>query len=129
MQGRDKELLIKNWLLKSDEAMDDAKIAVGNNRLSTTQNRLYYAIFYAISALAQKYGFATSKHGQLLGWFNREFIKTNKVEEKYGKLYIKTFDNRQRSDYTITFQPDKQALISDIHDTEEFIKVIKQLAE
>ena len=114
MQDRDKELLIKNWFLKSSEALEDARISLKNNRLSMTQNRLYYAIFYAVSALAQKNGFITAKHGQLLGWFNREFIKTGKVENKYGKLYTSCFDNRHRSDYTVEFIPDKESLIADI---------------
>lgn len=58
--------------------------------LSTALNRLYYAIFYAVAALAQKFNFITSKHSQLLGWFNREFIKTGKLILCMGN-YIENF--------------------------------------
>lgn len=129
MQDEQKEILIKNWLLKSDEAMADAKANLEQNRLTTTQNRLYYAIFYAVSSLGQKLGFVTSKHGQLLGWFNREYVKPGKVEHRFGKLYAKCFDNRQRNDYMFTFKPKKEVLLNEIKEAEQFIKVIKELAQ
>jgi uncharacterized protein (UPF0332 family) len=121
--------LIKNWLLKSDEAMVDAKLTLEQDRLSNTQNRLYYAIFYAVSGLGQKLGFVTSKHAQLLGWFNREFLKTGKIDIKYGKLYKKCYNDRQKNDYTFTFKPKKEVLLDDISEAEEFINVIKELAQ
>jgi len=127
MPDRNKKLLINNWLLKSDEAFENAKEIIKQDMLSVVQNRLYYAIFYAVMGLAKLNNFTTAKHGQLIGWFNREFIKTNKIDIKYGKLYRKIFDNRQKSDYTFTFKPDKEVLLKDIEEVKEFIKIIKQL--
>ena len=37
-------------------------------------NRIYYGLYYAVTALAIKHRFETSKHLQLIGWFNKEFI-------------------------------------------------------
>lgn len=127
MPDRNKKLLINNWLLKSDEALENAKEIIKQDMLPVVQNRLYYAIFYAVMGLAKLNNFTTSKHGQLIGWFNREFIKTNKIDIKYGKLYRKVFDNRQKSDYTFTFKPDKEVLLNDIEEVKEFTKIIKQL--
>jgi len=39
-------------------------------------NRIYYGLFYIITALSLKYEFSTSKHQQLIGWFNKTFIKS-----------------------------------------------------
>ncbi|OGI00395.1 MAG: hypothetical protein A2Y25_02270 [Candidatus Melainabacteria bacterium GWF2_37_15] len=123
----DKEILINNWLLKSDESFEDAKINIDNNRLSNAQNRVYYAVFYAVSALAQKLGFITSKHNQLRAWFNREFVKTKQVDNRYSKIYTKLFDNRHKSDYTFSFKPTKQTIQEELKEAQEFIQVIKQL--
>ena len=50
-------------------------------------------------ALALKYKFDTSKHGQLIGWFNKTFIKNGFIERRYGKILREAFDFRQQGDY------------------------------
>jgi len=123
---QDNEILIKNWLSKSKETLQSAEKNVEINELATAQNRLYYAVFYAVSALAQKNNFATSKHSQLKGWFSREFIKTNRLDKKYGKLYFKLFESRQKSDYTFTYKPDKENLITNLSLVKKFIEEIEK---
>ena len=123
---QDNEILIENWLTKSKEALNAAKKTIEINELSTAQNRLYYAAFYAVSALAQKKGFATSKHSQLKGWFTREFIKTSVIEQRFGNLYFKLFEFRQKSDYTFSFKPQKDKLIKNLELVKEFIEEIEK---
>jgi uncharacterized protein (UPF0332 family) len=76
--------------------------------LHAAENRIYYSIFYLVSALALKNDFSTSKHGQLLGWFNKNYVKTGIVPSSVGKIYADAFANRQESDYQdfITLQLD-----------------------
>ncbi|VEN74433.1 conserved hypothetical protein [Candidatus Desulfarcum epimagneticum] len=56
-------------------------------------------MFYAVSALGTRHGFATSKHGQLIGWFNKEFIKTGVFKRNYGKTLRDAFEIRKQGDY------------------------------
>lgn len=41
----------------------------------------------------------------MIGWFNQTFIKTHKIEIKYGKIIRDSFKNRSDGDYApfITF--------------------------
>jgi uncharacterized protein (UPF0332 family) len=128
MQGN-KDILITNWLFKSDEALNSTEKNIEINELYTAQNRLYYALFYAVSSLAQKNGFATSKHSQLKGWFNREYIKTNKFQQEYGELYFDLYEARQKSDYAFNFKPQKELLISDLEKVKEFIEILRKELE
>ncbi len=50
-------------------------------------------------ALALKYRFETSKHQQLIGWFNKTFIKDEIIERKYNRILRDVYKNRMRSDY------------------------------
>ncbi|MFH0702163.1 MAG: HEPN domain-containing protein [bacterium] len=122
-----KAFLVKNWIEKAEEAHKATIKAIEINELAMAQNRLYYAIFYTVSALAQRRGFITSKHGQLLGWFNKEFIKTGIINRETGRIYRKAFDLRQKSDYEITFKPNKEELENMIKDSREFIEEIKNI--
>ena len=47
----DKKIFIENYLDKSKEALIDAEVTINNDRLNNAQNRIYYAIFYAVMAL------------------------------------------------------------------------------
>jgi uncharacterized protein (UPF0332 family) len=46
-----------------------------NNLYIPAINRIYYSMFYAIQALLVLTESSFSKHGQVKGCFNREFIK------------------------------------------------------
>jgi len=76
--------------------------------LSVAVNRIYYGIFYSLTALALKYEYQSSKHFQLMGWFNQNFIKTSLIEVKYGKILRDAFKNRSDGDYApfILFEKD-----------------------
>lgn len=128
MQGN-KDILITNWLFKCEEALKSTKKIIEIDELYTAQNRLYYILFYATSALAQKNGFATSKHSQLKGWFNREYIKTNKFKQEWGKFYYKLYEYRQKSDYAFDFKPKRELLISDFEKAQEFVELVRKEIE
>jgi len=67
----DKDELIKYRIERAKETIQEAELSLKNKSLHLAQNRIYYSIFYIISALALKNNFSTSKHVQLLGWFNK----------------------------------------------------------
>lgn len=56
----DKEAIIKYRLERSKMTINEAKIAIENNQLFLAENRIYYSIFYIVSALAIKNNFSTS---------------------------------------------------------------------
>lgn len=76
--------LIALRLHQAKETIDDVTFLIHNKRLVIAVNRIYYGMFYALLALALHYDFKTSKHAQLIGWFNKEFIKTEKIEIRYS---------------------------------------------
>lgn len=121
-----KDILIKQSFDKADEAIESAKLNLENNHLSTAQNRIYYAIFYSVLALGYSREFVTSKHGQLLGWFNRVFIYEEKLfSPQLTAIYKESFENRNKSDYQLTWKPDKNELIKSIELANDFIQAIR----
>lgn len=121
-----KEILVANSILKSKEALDDAKYALADSRLSVAQNRIYYAIFYSVMALGYLNDFITSKHSQLLGWFNKKFIFESKIfsDELYA-IYKTAYENRMKSDYEFTYKPDKELVNKSFEDAHEFVNTVE----
>ena len=79
----DREALIQRRTDKAREALNDAGFLASDGRGTAAVNRIYYAVFHALSALALRYSFSTSKHRQIIGWFNKEFVKSSDESIKF----------------------------------------------
>ncbi len=98
-----KNILVKNGLDKSKQALSDAEYGFKDGRNDLVLNRLYYAIFYSVLALGYNDGFITSKHPKLMGWFNKKYIYENKIfDKRMNEIYKTAYINRQESDYDIS---------------------------
>ncbi len=121
-----KQTLINAAIKKSHDAIYAAEYNFKNGFYSTSQNRLYYAIFYIVTALAYKDNFITSKHSQLMSWFNKRYIYDKKIfNSRLFKIYKETFSCRQKSDYDFLYEINEEELADSINDTKEFIQDIE----
>lgn len=120
-------LLFRNSLVKCRQAFSDAAFSIQGQRKQNALNRMYYAIFYAALALGYKHSFVTSKHTQLMGWFNKKFIYQEKVfPEIMVKIYKEAFMNRQEADYEMLTASEMTMDQVTIHfnDCEFFLKTV-----
>jgi uncharacterized protein len=90
---------IKHRLSRSLQALDDAECLLGRGSDTAAVNRVYYAVFYAASALLLSEGHASSKHSGVLSLFNRLWVKTGRLPRTMGSFYVTMFDRRQKGDY------------------------------
>lgn len=100
MSSFSKQDYITYRLERAAETLDEAQMLFEGSHFSGAVNRLYYAMFYVVNALALSNGFSTSSHAQLRGYFNRELVKTGKVAFAFGKAYNLASENRTKGDYT-----------------------------
>ncbi len=99
MDTDDREKLCQYRLQQAKDTVLEAELLTEHRKYRAAVNRIYYGIFYSLSALATRYGFDTSKHGRLIGWFNKEFIKTGIFDQSFGKILRDAFELRNQGDY------------------------------
>ena len=94
---------------KAKETLQDGKILLEAKRFSSAVNRIYYALFYAVTALLLTKGLSSAKHGGVMALFNEHFVKTGKIPVESGRFYSRMFEFRQKSDYGdfVTFEETK----------------------
>jgi len=92
---------IQYRLARSEEIFQDAELLAENKRWRSCINRLYYSSFHLISALMFLDGFTPKSHDGLKTKFLQHYIKTNKIDVEFGKLYSRLIDWRQESDYSV----------------------------
>jgi uncharacterized protein (UPF0332 family) len=90
-------------------------------------NRIYYSMFYALSALAISEGFTSGKHGQLIGWFNKHFVKTGIVDSRYSRMISRSFSKRMDGDYEDYTEFAETEVRGMLPELDEFITEIEKL--
>lgn len=108
IEEKDRQTLIAYRIEKAKNALEDARFLFENNKLHLAVNRVYYGVFYVLSALALKKRFQTRKHQQLIGWFNKNYIKEGIIDKKYGQFVHKAYDERSQADYADYVEFDKE---------------------
>ncbi len=104
-----KRELIEYRIEKARLCYTEIDTCLENNLLHLAENRIYYSLFYSVSELGLLMDFSTSKHKQLQGWFNREFIRPKIFPIEFAKIYAIAFERRQKGDYDdfVTFEKDE----------------------
>jgi len=122
-----KENVIKYRRERAKETLEEAEIMLDNNKLIAAVNRIYYAIFYEVTALLLTKGLSSSKHSGARSLFNKEFVKPGIISEEYGDFYNRMFGFRQRGDYEDFVEFDYEKVKSWFDGTKDFINSIEQV--
>ena len=125
--NKDKSNLLKYRLQQAKDTIEVVDILIINKKYPAAVNRIYYGIFYTLLALALKFDFESSKHQQLIGWFNKEFIQTGKVEKNYGRVLRKAYENRTTGDYDTFIEFEKNDVVQLFEEMKQFIVRIEKL--
>ena len=119
--------LVKLWLEKADESLASAELELNQGHLSFAVNRIYYACFYAATAVLLQEGKQFSKHSAVKAEFARVYIKTGRIDARWHKFYQKLFDDRQEGDYIPTAVFDKSDVSARLAQAGEFVKVVRSV--
>ena len=121
--------LVSYRLRRARETLADARILADAGRWNPCVNRLYYACFYAVSALLIQEGLSSSKHTGLRSLFNRHFVKTNKVPKEKARIFNDLFERRQEGDYVDFVSFKEFQVIPWLPEAETFVENIAVLIE
>jgi uncharacterized protein (UPF0332 family) len=122
---KDKFELIKYRLDEAKDTIEDVQLLISNDRLRASINRIYYGMFYSLLALGLKFDFETSKHQQLIGWFNKNFIHEGLIDTKYGKIINKALNRRTKGDYDSYVEFEREIVVEMFDEMKDFIHEIE----
>jgi len=121
--------LIRYKIERARETFEEALLMQREDHWNACANRLYYACFYAVTAILAKKGLASSKHTGVKALFNKHLVKTGQVSKEKGRLYNELFEARQEGDY-VDFVVFERSIVEPwIPEVSEFIKTLSGLAE
>lgn len=120
-----KQDLIVYRLERADALLQTSRNLADDGDWFSTVNRLYYAVYQAISALMVHNSIPINSHDGAKSMFDLHFVKTRRVDVKWSKLYSRLSDARHSSGYGafIEFTADDVLLL--IPQTAKFIELIR----
>ena len=119
--------LINYRIARAKDTYDDASILAEREKWNSTINRLYYATYYAVMALLLDSDLKPTTHNGAKSNFSEYFIKTGKIDSKYGKIYSQLFTWRQKGDYDDLFDFGKDQVMPYFEPVNDFISMIESM--
>ena len=121
--------LILYRLERAHEALKEADILLEQGHTNTYVNRLYYACFYAVSALLLTKDLSSARHSGIRALFHQNFVTLGTIKIELGQLYDKLFRNRQKGDYAdfVRFKVDE--VRPWFEETKQFVESIENIVK
>ena len=124
---KEERALIEYRMERARETLGEARIMFDAGRINTYVNRLYYACFYAVSALLLTRNFSTSKHGYLRSLMHREFVKTGLIPKDLSRHFDVLFNSRLEGDYADFIRFKAEDVAGWLDKTQKFVDHIESL--
>lgn len=109
---------------RAKEMLDAARQNLHINQYRTSLNRSYYAVFHAMRAVNILNGYDSSKHSGVIAYFNKNFLKENKLDRNLYKIIKDSSYLREKSDYDDFFVIGRQETERQLENAEIFVKAV-----
>lgn len=121
------ESLVNYRLERAEETIKEAASMLQNNFYNAAVNRLYYACYYAVSALLLKNNIQAHTHSGTKQMLGMHFIATGKLSNVYNIIYNDLFDKRHSGDYDDFLTFDRATVEALLPEAKKFIEAIKAI--
>ena len=118
--------LLKYRFDRAVETLEVAKELYASGKFRDSNNRSYYAAFYAIKAIYTIRGLDVKKHKTLLANFNKEQVATEIFPREIGRKISTLALIREQSDYNDFYMASKQESQQQVAIAEELITLVRE---
>ena len=114
---------------KAKNTLAEILILLENKFFRTAANRMYYACYYAATALLINKGIETHTHNGVQTMLGKHFVTNGKIDKSFGKMYRQLFNLRQSGDYEDWVIIEEEDIRQFLDPAEKFIAEIETLIE
>ncbi|MBI1883907.1 MAG: HEPN domain-containing protein [Chlamydiae bacterium] len=114
--------LIQGYIEKAKEKLSVTESLVKLKAYDDAVSRAYYAAFHAAQAVLLTEGLSAQTHQGLVNLFGLHFVKTGKVDRKFGRYLSNLKDDRENGDYEIYSAIDQEVAEKALIEAQEFVE-------
>jgi len=109
-------------LIKAQRSLNAAKELNQKDYPEFATSRAYYAMFYVAEALLLQEDLSFSSHSAVISAVGKHLVKSNKIPTQYHRYLIDAQDQRNRGDYDINPNLNKNDADKFISQAEEMLQ-------
>lgn len=128
LNEQDRKSVVEYRLERAEASITEAQGVAGHGWYNLAANRLYYAAYYAASALLISKGLPTKSHAGVKSMLHFHFVKTGILTLEDGALVGLLFNLRQSGDYEDFKQVTKSQIDELTPLVVQFVEKLKTLA-
>jgi hypothetical protein len=119
---------VRAHLRNAHERLEDAKGMLSLSRYAGTVNRTYYVMFEAASAMLSAAGLELDSHYGVKIKFGELFVKTGRVDPKFGRYLSQGLDLREDADYALDLRAEvpRQVAEEQFQKASEFLEMAEE---
>ncbi|MDR0896183.1 MAG: HEPN domain-containing protein [Prevotellaceae bacterium] len=122
-----REAVVTYRMERARQTLEEADFLRQGGYFNTVVNRLYYACYYAASALLLSQKIAVQTHNGVKAQLSLHFVRTGLLDLEHGTTFGLLFDKRHSGDYS-DFAYSDAALVDTLRPrAEAFINAIEKL--
>lgn len=122
-----RQALVQYRLERAEETMKEVSILAKESHFNAAVNRLYYACFYAASALMVANSIVTSSHAGIKTMLGMNFFSKGLLSIEQGKTFSRLFEIRHSGDYDDFVYCDQEMIDEYTPKARDFINSIRDL--
>lgn len=124
---QERQAIVVYRLEKADGALVEANDCASMGHWTLTANRLYYAAYYASSALLVSAGYAAKTHEGTIGMIGQNYIRTGILSKEDGTLLARLQNMRHTGDYDDFMDWTQEDVDPYISKVESYLEKVKKV--
>ena len=123
----EKKAIVSYRIEKANGALVEARDCATMNHWSLAANRLYYAAYYASSALLVSTGYQSKTHEGTIGLIGQHYVRTGLLSKEDGALLARLQNMRHTGDYDDFMDWSREDVEPCFPKVEAFIEKVKAM--
>ncbi len=125
LSQEERDIVVGLELEKADKFLSQADAVAALGIWDVVANRIYYALFHAVSALLINDRIEVRSHKGAGLMFGQKYVIPGIFTADDGRLYAKLQDLREKSDYNLVYQSNQEEMAPLIENARDLIRRIK----
>ena len=119
--------IVQYRIENANQTLAEVETHKENGYYNTAVNRMYYACYYAASALLIAYGIETKSHDGVRQQLGKQMVLTGKLSAELGKFYSQLFAKRTSADYEDFISQTLETVENLLPTAQLFVKTVEQM--
>lgn len=129
LNEEERETVVRLELEKAQTTLTEMDVLCQSKLWNAAANRMYYALFHAVSALLIHDGHIVKSHRGILVLFGQQYVRKGIFTKEDGALLSELIIMRDNADYNCFYNVTEEKIVSFIAPSRNLIERISQRVE